>query len=131
MRTMAAALPGSSPPDRLCLCRRLCLILCFNDRKGTRAQKKSGPVAYLATKDALHVPLLFQTALAARLCAFPTPTPSALPRSGAVNGAEKTKIWFSGSDLDFLQTGWRTGGAFIRRACKVANVWLLQETGVS
>lgn len=30
-----------------------------------------------------------------------------LRSSGALRGAEKTKIWFSGSDLDFLQIGWK------------------------
>lgn len=32
--------------------------------------------------------------------------------SGALRGAEKTKIWFSGSDLDFLQIGWKIRRSF-------------------
>lgn len=32
--------------------------------------------------------------------------------SGALRGAEKTKIWFSGSDLDFLQIGWQIRRSF-------------------
>lgn len=31
---------------------------------------------------------------------------------GALRGAEKTKIWFSGSDLDFLQIGWKIRRSF-------------------
>lgn len=35
-----------------------------------------------------------------------------LRSSGALRGAEKTKIWFSGSDLDFLQIGWKIRKSF-------------------
>lgn len=35
-----------------------------------------------------------------------------LRSSGALRGAKKTKIWFSGSDLDFLQIGWKIRGSF-------------------
>lgn len=35
-----------------------------------------------------------------------------LRSSGALRGAEKTKIWFSGSDLDFLQIGWKIRRSF-------------------
>ena len=64
-----------------------------------------------------------------------------LRSSGALRGAEKTKIWFSGSDHDFLQIGWKIRRSFYSYTTQsaptltppppsTAKAWL-QTTGVA
>lgn len=56
-----------------------------------------------------------------------------LRSSGALRGAEKTKIWFSGSDLDFLQIGWKIRRSFYSYTTHFpcnCKPWL-QTTGVA
>lgn len=58
-----------------------------------------------------------------------------LRSSGALRGAEKTKIWFSDSDLDFLQIGWKIRRSFYSYTTQSLPLQLhkpwLQTTGVA